>query len=470
MEPAKATEQIDMAALFRAPAARAMKSLDKSLFFKVLPTSAALVSQNTLLSRYRKALEKSEELIQVEKFSPIAPHPDPEAAKAGKKCLVLKPSVDPASPETWSSVLRKGSEDGELEIIPYKADFDYTYWRYLDIMKSILPEELHDEIPSGFNTAGHVAHLNLREQYLPYKEVIGQIIIDKNPAVKTVINKIDDVGTANEFRTFNYEVLAGPDDLVVEVTEADCVFKFDYSKVYWNSKLSNEHQRLIDIFKPGEVVADVMAGIGPFAVPAGKKGVFVWANDKNPESFKYLETAIARNKVSEFVRPFNHDGHSFIRDAADSVLEASKRKEHAVIKPPKPSRKAPPPKSPPKDILIPVPPTISHFVMNLPASALEFLHNFRGLYSGNEELFAPHTKTQLPLVHAHCFAPKLNDDTTYAEVLGRIEREIGVALQHGDGDKEGQCSIVEVRDVAPNKRMFCASFRLPANVAFAPRV
>ncbi|VUC27815.1 unnamed protein product [Clonostachys rosea] len=469
MEPAKSTEQIDMATFFRAPAARAMKTLDKSLFTKVLPTSAALVSQNTLISRYRKALEKSEELIQVDKFSPIAPHPDPEAARAGKKCLVLKPHVDPASPETWSSVLRKGSEDGEVEIIPFQADFDYTYWRYLDIMKSILPEELHDEIPSGFNTAGHVAHLNLREQYRPYKEVIGQIIVDKNPAVKTVINKIDDVGTANEFRTFNYEVLAGEDDLVVEVTEADCVFKFDYSKVYWNSKLSNEHQRLIDIFKPGEVVADVMAGIGPFAVPAGRKGVFVWANDKNPESYKYLEVAIARNKVSEFVRPFNHDGHSFIRDAADSVLEASKRQEHAVVKPPKPSRKAPP-KTPPADILIPVPPTISHFVMNLPASALEFLHNFSGLYFGNEQLFAPHTKTQLPLVHAHCFAPKLNDDTTYAEILGRIEKEIGVLLQHGDGEKEGQCSIIEVRDVAPNKRMFCASFRLPGSVAFAPRV
>jgi tRNA G37 N-methylase Trm5 len=41
-----------------------------------------------------------------------------------------------------------------------------------------------------------------------------------------------------------------------------------------------------------------MAGIGPFAVPAGKKGVFVWANDKNPESYKYLDIAIQRNKVS----------------------------------------------------------------------------------------------------------------------------------------------------------------------------
>lgn len=83
----------------------------------------------------------------------------------------------------------------------------------------------------------------------------------------------------------------------VEVSEAGCIFRFDYSKVYWNSKLDTEHKRITSLFKPGEVVADVMAGIGPFAVPAGKKGVFVWANDKNPESHRYLEDAIQKNKV-----------------------------------------------------------------------------------------------------------------------------------------------------------------------------
>jgi tRNA G37 N-methylase Trm5 len=124
--------------------------------------------------------------------------------------------------------------------------------------------------------------------------------LDKNPPLKTVINKVDNVGAENEFRTFAYEVLAGPDDLNVEVTEAGCIFKFDYSKVYWNSKLDTEHKRITALFKPGEVVADVMAGIGPFAVPAGKKGVFVWANDKNPESFRYLEQAVRKNKVGSY--------------------------------------------------------------------------------------------------------------------------------------------------------------------------
>ena len=30
------------------------------------------------------------------------------------------------------------------------------------------------EIPSAFETVGHIAHLNLREEQLPFKKVIGQ--------------------------------------------------------------------------------------------------------------------------------------------------------------------------------------------------------------------------------------------------------------------------------------------------------
>lgn len=43
-------------------------------------------------------------------------------------------------------------------------------------------------------------------------------------------------------------------------------------KVYWNSRLETEHKRLVDTFKAGQVVVDVMAGIGPFAIPAAQKG------------------------------------------------------------------------------------------------------------------------------------------------------------------------------------------------------
>ncbi|PHH65479.1 hypothetical protein CDD81_2259 [Ophiocordyceps australis] len=455
--------------LFRAPAAaRAAKVLDRALFSRTLPTAAASVRDNRLISKYRKQLEKTKEMLLVERLPPVVADPDPVLASQGRKCLILKPNVMATVPETWSQELAEATKIGDVKVVPYEVTIGYELWSYIDVARSILPEDLHGEIPVGFNTAGHVAHLNLRSQYLPYKEVIAQLIIDKNPSIRTVINKTDNVGTENEFRTFGYELLAGPDDLVVEVLESGCIFRFDYSKVYWNSKLGFEHGRLTELFKAGEVVVDVMAGIGPFAVPAGKKGVFVWANDKNPESFACLAQAIVRNKVSQFVRPFNEDGNSFIRKAADAVAEAANRGDCAVVESAKVSRRTPASKRP-KAVRVPVPPTVAHFVMNLPASALEFLHNFRGLYHGKEELFEPFTKVQLPLVHAHCFAAKADDATPLNDICRRISDQIGVSMTAGDASRDGEVTIHEVRDVAPNKRMFCASFRLAAAVAFAPR-
>ncbi|RDA91491.1 hypothetical protein CP533_4568 [Ophiocordyceps camponoti-saundersi (nom. inval.)] len=451
--------------LFRAPAAAlAATTLDRSLFCRSVPTAAASVRDNRLISKYRKTLIGTKELLMFEKFDPIAPDPDPALAAQGRKCFVLQPNVNPTKPETWSPVLREASELGDLSLVPTEVKIDYDMWSYLDVIRAFLPEELHDEIPVGFNTAGHVAHLNLRARYLPYKHVIAQVILDKNAPIRTVINKTDSVGTDNEFRTFSYEVLAGPDDMMVDVSTGSCVFHFDYSKVYWNTKLSNEHERIVSLFRPGEVVADVMAGIGPFAIPAGKKGVFVLANDKNPVSYRYLDEAIGRNKVAQFVQSFNQDGHDFIRNASRLVLEASRRGEYALVDPPKVRRGRPQPPL----MRVPMPQTISHFVMNLPASALSFLPDFRGIYCGHEELFVPHTDKQLPLIHVHCFSVKTDGPEPLDDICRRIYDELGVRLVPGDADIRGQVSIEEVRDVAPSKRMFCASFRLPPEVAFAP--
>lgn len=53
-------------------------------------------------------------------------------------------------------------------------------------------------------------------------------------------------------------------------------------QVYWNSRLETEHHRLVGGFQPGEVVLDVMAGIGPFAVPAAQKGCTVRRGHVHP--------------------------------------------------------------------------------------------------------------------------------------------------------------------------------------------
>ena len=104
--------------------------------------------------------------------------------------------------------------------------------------------------------------------------------------------------------------------------------------------------------------------------------------------------------------------------------------------------------------------------MNLPATAVDFVGSVNGLYHGHEELFEPYTKTKLPMVHVHCFSTKSDDNVREGiEICQRISEKLGYEVKPGDEE----LVIYDVREVAPKKRMFCASFRLPAEVAFRER-
>ncbi|KAK6431249.1 tRNA(m(1)G37)methyltransferase, partial [Oleoguttula sp. CCFEE 5521] len=421
--------------MFRAPVNRSTRTLDRNFFRKVIPLQAARIFENKNISNVRSELERSKDALHQDRLGSVFPDPDPDRAKLGTKCVLLRPgrrkeATDPSgdlnvgaevdSRQLYSPVLDALREQNIIDLVPYFLHLDYSYWTYHDIISAILPEDELGEVPSGFSQVGHVAHLNLRDEYLKYKHLVGEVLIDKNPGVRTVINKIDDVGEENAFRTFRYEVLAGPDDLNVEISEEGCSFKFDYSKVYWNSRLNTEHRRLVSTFKEGEAVCDVMAGIGPFAIPAGKKNIFVWANDLNPDSYTSLQDAIKRNKVTSYVQPFNADGRSFIRDSAASLLTATNTVD--ILS--KPSRKDP--KAKPTILKSLAQPKIfSHYVMNLPASALTFLPSFIGLYPPSLRAQLP-ADAKMPIIHVYCFSTKSDDNVEEGrKICAEITEHLG---------------------------------------------
>jgi len=126
----------------------------------------------------------------------------------------------------------------------------------------------------------------------------------------------------------------------------------------------------------------------------------------------------------------------------------------------------PPDTVPPRNILS-CPKTFNHYILNLPASAITFLPAFIGLYAGKSELFAPHTSTKLPMIHVHCFNTKSdNNKEEETKICKEISEQLGHTMKPGDPETAGEVEIWDVRDVAPLKRMFCASFRLPMEVAF----
>ena len=131
------------------------------------------------------------------------------------------------------------------------------------------------------------------------------------------MNKLDSIDT--EFRYFAMEVLAGDPDFVVTTSENGCTFRFDFSKVYWNSRLQAEHTRLVESFEAGkDVVADGYAGVGPFAVPAARAGCLgVYANDLNPMSAEALRENVRINKVRSCSRLLAYRDAGTIWTAAD---------------------------------------------------------------------------------------------------------------------------------------------------------
>ncbi|KAF2088215.1 hypothetical protein K490DRAFT_39877 [Saccharata proteae CBS 121410] len=455
--------------VIRPPINRTMRSLDRAFFKKTWSISAARIFSNKDISPTRKSLEKSGDLLNLSRVSSIVQDPDADLAAQGRKCIMLRDEIKHNDHSTWGPILSELHKDGKVGVIPYTLTLDYDHWTYEDIMTSILPEENQEHLfPSRFTQVGHLIHVNIHDTQEPYKYLSAQVLVDKCHHATTVINKIDNVGDGSEFRTFSYEVLAGVDDPYVEVCEGRCRFRLDYSKVYWNARLEHEHSRLISKFKEGQAVCDVMAGIGPFAIPAGKKKVFVWANDLNPMSYKYMKEAKERNKVGDFVQTFNMDGNVFIREAT-----AELRKDHRVI-PIEGTRKMSPRQfARALSQAVEQPPIFSHYIMNLPASAIEFLPAFIGLYNNKnpgfdasfaKDYFERHPNVKLPMIHVYCFGPK--KEMEESEQALHVCRRISEQLKYEITPETPECEIYDVRDVAPNKKMFCASFRLPEEVAF----
>lgn len=268
---------------------------------------------------------------------------------------------------------------------------------------------------------GHIVHVNLREHLLPYKKLIGEVLYDKVSGCRTVVHKFQIID--NIYRNFQMELLKGDDDMLTTVKESKCTFKFDFSKVYWNSRLATEHERITKKLNEKDVLFDVFAGVGPFAVPAAKKKCTVYANDLNPESFKWLNYNLQANKIkSDYYKTFNQDGKEFINDVVKTHLPLHlKNNQHIYI------------------------------VMNLPALAVEFLPNFVGLFK--EQELPDFNKP--PVLFVYCFA-KGADFINIARNL--VINSFGIDVEHCITD------IFRVRTVSSMKEMMRVTVQLKRDI------
>ncbi|KAK0602805.1 hypothetical protein LWI29_037111 [Acer saccharum] len=301
-----------------------------------------------------------------------------------------------------------------LEFVRCRLKLFYDYWQMNEILEALLPKGMI--VPSAFETVGHIAHLNLRDEHLPYKRLIAKVVLDKNkPKIQTVVNKIDVIH--NDYRTMQLEVLAGNHSLVTIVVENGLRFNVDLATVYWNSRLATERQRLLNGFNYKDVVCDVFSGVGPIAISAAKIVKRVYANDLNPDAIDYLERNSVLNKLEKKIEVFNMDGRRFINAMFSSD------KAHSI----------------------------TQVVMNLPNDAAEYLDAFRGVYRDRPR----DTPFKFPTIHVYGFSKARDPEFDFHERIRIALSEVAFNVE-----------MRKVRLVAPGKWMLCASFVLPESVAF----
>ncbi|KAF9764984.1 tRNA (guanine(37)-N1)-methyltransferase [Nosema granulosis] len=329
--------------------------------------------------------------------------------------------------DTTHFILLKSPEEDSIKL---EIKLTYDFYTSHEILSHYLPTP-----PSSFETVGNVVHMNLREEHLPYKYLIGKVIHDKTSCI--VINKLGNIN--NTFRNFEFEVIGDnwidfdalkeqqivfheertfriayksnvvvpekyPEELInslkikeitvdsLETVHFECGLRFivDIKNCYWCSKLQGERQRLLQDLKEGEVFCDLFCGVGPMVLPALKKGCTVVCNDLNPNAVDCLKRSLKKNKLdASKVDVYNLDAKEFLE----------------IIK----ERK------------------VDHFFLNLPEHSLEhlqYLKQFKGNYK----------------VHCYFFC---NDNF---DVVDFVYQTTGVKY------KNNQISLV--RKVSPSKNMY----------------
>jgi tRNA (guanine37-N1)-methyltransferase len=130
-----------------------------------------------------------------------------------------------------------------------------------------------------------------------------------------VLNRASEV--RGEHRVREWERLAGdPADAETVHREYGFEYLLDVSAVYFSPRLATERHRVTADAPPGEVVVDMFAGVGPFAVPFAAAGSDVLAVDLNPTAVRYCRENARRNGVADRLTAVEGDVRAVAPDHA----------------------------------------------------------------------------------------------------------------------------------------------------------
>ena len=154
---------------------RGMTTLNRDAFQKRVNMAGVLVPKHHL-KNIQKAMKKmSTSDLRIKTLVELG---GDDPLSLTHKILLLDPCVVKTNSDLPEHVVErlKECEVNVDTLTYYDLDLKYENWNYSDILKAVLPVE--SEGVGGFSIVGHIVQLNLRDELLPYKNLIGNMFMN----------------------------------------------------------------------------------------------------------------------------------------------------------------------------------------------------------------------------------------------------------------------------------------------------
>ncbi len=273
-----------------------------------------------------------------------------------------------------------------------------------DVLEDELPSHLIASLPRSADIIGDLAIIEVPTELKPHEKAIGEAVLKTHKNVHTVLAKAGAI--SGTYRLRKFAVIAGEPKTTAIHKENGCKFYVDLARAYFSPRLSHEHDRVASLVNDGEMIIDMFAGVGPFAVQIAKKreNVKVYAVDVNPDAIELLKTNTRLNRVEDKVIPILGDAGEIVSEKLSNIAD--------------------------------------RVIMNLPEKAIEFV-----------DVACKAIKPQGGTVHLYGF---VNASDSLDGFLHRFEKLIE---KHGR-KSVGTPSATYVRDTAPYERQVVLDARI----------
>jgi tRNA (guanine37-N1)-methyltransferase len=157
-------------------------------------------------------------------------------------------------------------------------------------------------LPSGFDRAGDIAVVGITPEVEPLEREIGACILALHHTIRVVAKRDGEHG--GEYRTLPLRVIAGEERLTTVHRENGVILHLDLAQVYFSVRSAHERARIAALVQPGERVAVLCSGAGPFPLIIGRHSEAreVIGIEKNPIAHHYALRNLTANRTIKSVR------------------------------------------------------------------------------------------------------------------------------------------------------------------------